>query len=277
MYSLQRHAQGNLTQLCNFLGLDIPELNYTTLNQKFNVGTDLVIPNGSVAKGLYWGIGNGGFYVSGQSVDGTISLTPTPHDTSHTGLFHHIPFIMRPVSSDLDALTRAKYRMRATITHGGTTYWAYYLKKIDMTGIVATLEKRTSAQSSTPVAFTHVASDLSPTPPSLAGGGSLTATGEYVGAVTMLPFTFTTEEQVELVNCINILYDGDIGKAMIGEIALVSGVDVVNTVSGVSYTEAAKAKLSNSLATSIPMHVLTQGVSMNIKLEALSAVMAVSA
>lgn len=273
MLNLQRHAQGNLSQLCQFLGIDTPDMAYSTINEKFNVGTALAVPNGVSPIAQYWAIGNGGFYITAYPGDGGVDQKPTPHNTTHTGLFSYTPFVIRPLASDLSSLERQNYRMRVQITHGGQDYWAYYLKKIDISEVSAVLEKRTSVSGSTPVPFAHVTSDMNPTLPVISGGGTVTATGEYAAAMAVVPFVLTQQERDEYMAAINILYDGALGRGTIGEIGIVSGADVLHTVGGVTYTEAAKARISGSLATILPMHVLTDGVTVSVKLESISAIM----
>ena len=80
----------------------------TSLNEKFDILSKVPVPAGVYPTLQYWAIGTGGNNVIGNTT-GFIYSEHTPLDGA---LFNHVPFIMRPVTDDLTALEKSKYRMR---------------------------------------------------------------------------------------------------------------------------------------------------------------------
>ena len=273
MENLTRHAQGNLIQLAQFIGKSVPQLPNSTLNQKFQVAQDAILPADAIHRGQYWCIGNGGLYVNSGSGGAVLDINVWPHGTKDTALFSHLPFLLTPITNDLGSVERDKYRMRKQVSYGGQDYFAYYMKKIDMTAVNVILETRvenTGVITVTP--FSHTAANLAPTVPNT--GSQLVASGEYIAATARLEFSLTEVETTNFLNAIEVIYGaGNMGKGNITEVGLCSGVDIAHTVGGVNYTEVAHARVACSLSTLYPMHKLPSGIQTYINLEAIDSVL----
>lgn len=224
MERIVRTVYGAYLQTCQLLDLPVIIKPNSTLNEKFNIHTNIAIADSDRPAMLYVGIGNGGHrMVVGSNGIGKPEIIQ--HTPRHAALYNQLPFVLRLPSEDLIPTERAKYRLRRLETHDGTTYVAYYLKKLDMTNTVPQLELRTVTNGVTnSTVFSPTIADLNPTPPAINPGGVLTTTGDYIAATGKVPFTMDANEVAEFLNVANIIY-GDEGYAMISEIALCSGVD----------------------------------------------------
>lgn len=96
----------------------------TTLNEKFMLNTNVEIPKDSYPKLRYLVIGVGGNSV----INGDNTYTTSEHSPLDAALFEQIPFVVRPVNSDLSPTERANYRLRVIKIISGTTYACYYAK-----------------------------------------------------------------------------------------------------------------------------------------------------
>lgn len=224
MERIVRTVYGAYLQTCQLLNLPVILKPNSTLNEKFNIHTNIAIADSDRPAMLYVGIGNGGHrMVVGSNGIGKPEIIQ--HTPRHAALYNQLPFILRLPSEDLIPTERAKYRLRRLETHDGITYVAYYLKKLDMTNTVPQLELRTVTDGVTnSTVFSPTIADLNPTPPAINPGGVLTTTGDYIAATGKVPFIMDANEVAEFLNVANIIY-GDEGYAMISEIALCSGVD----------------------------------------------------
>lgn len=248
MERIVRTVYGAYLQTCQLLNLPVILKPNSTLNEKFNIHTNIAIADSDRPAMLYVGIGNGGHrMVVGSNGIGKPEIIQ--HTPRHAALYNQLPFILRLPSEDLTPVERAKYRLRRLETHDGITYVAYYLKKLDMTNTVPQLELRTVTDGVTnSTVFSPTIADLNPTPPAINPGGVLTTTGDYIAATGKVPFTMDANEVAEFLNVANIIY-GDEGYAMISEIALCSGVDrtVVGDFNGSSsgYTDSIGVQIMN--------------------------------
>lgn len=224
MERIVRTVYGAYLQTCQLLNLPVVLKPNSTLNEKFNIHTNIAIADSDRPAMLYVGIGNGGHrMVVGSNGIGKPEIIQ--HTPRHAALYNQLPFVLRLPSADLTPTERANYRLRRLETHDGTTYVAYYLKKLNMTNTVPQLELRTVTDGITSsTVFSPTIADLNPTPPAINPNGVLTTTGDYIAATGKVPFTMDANEVTEFLNVANIIY-GDEGYAMISEIALCSGVD----------------------------------------------------
>ena len=167
----------------------------------------------------YMVIGNKGHRnINGPGVPTT---TPIPHASTDTGLFGMIPFVVRPVTTDLTPQQREKYRLRKTMEINGDLYAAYYARVIDVTGLVPTLSL-TVIVSSTPVttAFSPTINNLRPPVPAIGVGND----GSYLDVSSPVTIDFTVEEVTWLKDACQLLY-GDSNFAIISEIGFCTGVE----------------------------------------------------
>jgi hypothetical protein len=226
MQEIVRTAYGASLQTSELLNLPLVVKQYTTLNEKFNIHDDIQLADTDNAKLGYYVIGNGGHRFN-VGVNNIAKPEPIQHLPRHAALYNHIPFIMRPVSSDLTPTERLKYRLRRIETHNAIQYVVYYGKVLNLSSTVSRLELRVVNNGSVTVTnFTPTVDDLNPTPPPINTGSVLTTTGDYIAASAKVNIILTAAEISEIMDVSNILY-GDPNYAIVSELGLCSGVDKV--------------------------------------------------
>lgn len=261
-----RSAAGALLQDNQALNKPHSLMANSTLNQRFDI-QQTTLPSETDVYGInYITIGNKGHsFQIGQ--DNVPYIQPIQHLPEHSGLYGFIPFVLRKPSNDLDATTRAQYRLRKIITIGVETYVAYYAKVLDKTATNPILELRTVDENgnvtSTPFAYT--ADDLQPVPPAIPPGTALVTSGNYIAATGKVPFVLTAFDVQELLNVSNILY-GSYNQALISEIGICHGVDKIvpgdfngNTL---NYTEAIGVQIHDFVSTFFAAQFQNQGTTM---------------
>ena len=225
---------GRINQLAGAIAVEtLPVYMAATLNAKYNV-LPTVQPT-DIPKIRYFGIGIKGF--ANVSTEKNIAQPYQPKATN-MDLFEPIPF--RCVRTPLDKATASQYRMVTTKKINGETYYLYYLKLLDFSSGIQ-LTKVTDSTSSSSTLNT---ANLYPTPAAINGAdvdkdttrssASVTATRIITGA--------------EVVEAINVMYNGDLRRARISEFGLYSGVEVDGVTSvGIdyNYTEAAYVQLAS--------------------------------
>lgn len=269
MQSSIRTIYGSILQTAQLLGLPLNiDLN-TTLNKKFSIQETTAIGNSDKPIIQYFAIGNGGHrLVSG--VDSISKPGPIQHSPRHASLYNQLPFVLKPINSDLSVNERAKYRLRKRETYNGTDYYAYYLKKLPIktTGnniTPLTTERRTVTNGVTSITPFVVditnsngdGTDLDPTIPNEGVGSASDAPSDYLSVKVEVTITLALSEIEALKNVCNIIY-ADEDYAIISEVALCSGVDKLNVplegtgttgVAGTTYTEAIGVQVNNFLTT----------------------------
>lgn len=276
MKSIVRSVYGAALQVAQLMKLPHVIPAHSTLNEKFNINMNLSITDSDIPSIRYVGIGNGGHKV----VVGANNISynqPIQHLPRHAGLYNQLPFVLRPITNDLSAQERAKYRLRTIIQHGGVSYAAYYLKTLDLTGSVVDMEYYTVDNGvTTSSTFAPTSSDLTPTPPDLTSTGVVSTSGDYIAATSQVPFKLTSNDIDEFSNVANILY-GSTDYAIISEIALCSGIDKVVTgnFNGVaaSYTEAIGVQINDFISTYLATSYSNQGIDLTFDIGSLEAML----
>lgn len=210
----------------------------TTLNYLYSVHQDVVPTKRPTVQ--YFGIGIQGF----RNADDGILATPHRPSNEEMGLYTPIPFRCVPIDEDLSSVERQNYRMRVRQTINGTPYFMYYLKKlttIDTAVQITQTNPITGAQEP----YQFLASNLTPTPPVSATSGEQSGDVTVVNVGARVGATYYGHEVLE---AINVLYDGDLRYAKVSEMGLFSGEDrIVNGLDAnnieFEYTEAIYAQL----------------------------------
>lgn len=279
MQEFVRSAAGANLQTSQLLGKPVEIKPNSSLNQKFVIQENTAVADTDKLSMKYVTIGNGGVRIV-SGVNGIPKLEGVQHRTRDTGLYSHLPFILRLPNDDLDAGQRSKYRLRRLETHDGTSYVAYYLKVLDLSATVPQMELRSvtnGVTTSTP--FAPTLSDLNPTPPIIGAGGVLQTTGDYIAATAKVPFTLNAWEVAEFLNVCNIIYGSD-DYAMISEIGICSGVDrsVTGDFNGTSaaYTEAIGVQICTFMITSIPVKFINSQFSLMLDVGSIEALLQLS-
>lgn len=265
MESITRTIYGAHVQDCAFLGIPYQMLENSTLNEKFNIEAGVLPAGGKVPAGRYYAIGNGGHKFS-VGEGGLSKPEPLQHRARDAALFNHIPFVLREPASDLSSSERAKYALRKQVTVNGLSYIAYYLKRIDFTGVSAEPLYKTVQEDGTTVTtpFAPTTGDLNPTPPDLDPSGVNLPSGDYLSVSAKLALTLTQEECEELLNVANLMF-GDEEFAIISEVALVTAIDKTITAGGggqptFNFNEVIAAQCASFINTFFPVKFSNNGV-----------------
>lgn len=248
-------------QTCRLLEKPFTVLPNSTLNQKFNLFADQEPATNEYPKLAYIGIGNKG--TTYELVTGNYLLTTTiPHLARHGSPYNALPFLVRPVNDDISAQERMQYRLRVPMTIGGVQYVAYYLRVLDLSTVVPTVELRNVNDGIiTNVPFTPDLSDLSPKHPVLSNPNLNNPNGDYLVSTAKINFVMNKYDIDNVMDACEVIY-GDSRYAVINEICLVTGVDKIQTgvFGGVtsSYTDVIAAQIAAFISQN---HILTASTS----------------
>jgi len=219
-----RTAYSSYLQTCLLSNISFVMSPDSTLNELYGIQAGIA-PIRTPTLG-YYAIGNGGHKMT-IGANGIPLTNPIQHSATDAALYNGIPFVLRPLDNDIDAVAKAKYALRRIETHDGVQYFAYYLKRLPVNTLVPELNSISVVNGvSTTNPFTPTAANLNPVPPPLNNTGVNLVTGDYVSASAELSIALTADDVAELLNVANVIY-GDPGYAIISEIALCSGVDKV--------------------------------------------------
>lgn len=247
MEPIVRTIYSSLLATAKLMNRPLTILPNSTLNQKFNLfPNDLPSSNELPILG-YVGIGNKGATYEIAS-DSYVLTSPVPHLPRDASLYNFIPFVIRNINNDLSPTQRLKYRLRVPMSIGGTTYVAYYLRALDISNIIPSVELRNvNGETITTSAFTPTLSDLSPTPPAVSNTNLNTPSGDYLASTARVSFILNQTDISEVMDACALLY-GDPRYAVINELALVTGVDkiVQGTFGGTvgNYTDVIAAQVA---------------------------------
>jgi hypothetical protein len=264
MFSSTRTVYGVALQAIQHAGLPFVLEQNTTLNERFGVLSGVTPPK--TPSLAYFCIGKGG-HQSTNGADGTPLTKSKTHKTTDAGLFSFLPFIIRPTSSDLSPVERAKYAMRVQQTFGGTNYFCYYLKRYDFSA--ATLTKRISTTTNgvtSYATFTPSAGNLQPTATVLSANGVNPLAGQAVEVSSTSDMSLSGSEVQEIINAATIIY-GDPAYAVISEIGICSGVDkIIDLGGGVTFNEAIAVQICTFINTIHILSATPEGVAGTLQL-----------
>src|SRR5690606_18437856 len=128
-------------QTCMLSGLPFVVKPNTTLNERFDIESGTLPANGVLPTLHYMGIGNGGHKMV-VGAGGMSKPEPIQHLATDASAFNPIPFVIREPINDLTPAERANYALRKETIINGTAYVSYYLRRIDLSGILPTMEHR---------------------------------------------------------------------------------------------------------------------------------------
>lgn len=229
-------------------GLPISYPQYSTLNEALKFLTDRVPATTERPVCTYLAIGNQGHTVVTED-DGFTDFDAKGKTAIISGLCNQMPFVLRTKDNDLSDEQRKNYRHRIELTVNGVVYWAYYVKKISLTG--ATQHdydiKRVNGVD-TVTEFVYTDAELHPVITDLPDYNydttSSTVTvpdGRYVLSVATVDIPFTEFDVAEYQNVCSIIR-GNPARSVMSEFALATGVETVAsgqsaTGSSFSYAE----------------------------------------
>lgn len=228
------HQSARRVSIANYFGIDVVYPERSTLNEHLK-HIDDIMPSGSEKNTLkYLAIGDRGH---GVEIDDNGIADPKPirHLPTHSGAYGLRPLVLRPIDNDLSDVQRRDYAFRIRIEIAGRQYWAYYIKRIDMRGVVTKDELTVKdGDETTTIAFRYTDAELYPQPPKLKEYDYETEDkieipdGRYVKTSADITIRFTAFDIAEYQNVARIMR-GDPGNATISEIFLCSGVDKPHT------------------------------------------------
>lgn len=247
---------GSQLGLSTILPVSFPVKREFTINNYLNIAPNVEIKE--TPKLRYFGVGINGCY---NVDDGNLVASYNPK-RSDMNLYEMIPIRCVPIENDLSAVERKKYRLRQLKTMSdGNQYYLYYLKVLDWSNDCTYAQ--VNATDGTEVPYELNPSDLKPTPTKPNSNSLITSATSSIIAYYEANLTLSADEILEYIN---LQYNGDTRYARISEIGFFTGVDTdiagTSNASPITYTEAIYTQLYNHLTISgIPLN--RSGMSMN--------------
>jgi hypothetical protein len=210
-------------QLSQINGSPYEILPNTTLNEKFNIKSNVKLTKDVYPTIKYFALGVGGSEVA----TGIDAYNFSKHKSTDAALFEHIPFVMRTVDEDLLPIEKAKYRFRKTEIINGVEYICYYLKVIDTKSMsqgfyIVSVNEGSASLS---VFDTNTDEFLNPIPRDPSKGMTDLNNTKYISAVANLKFSLYKNELEEINEILKIRY-GESHTKGLTEIGICSGVDM---------------------------------------------------
>lgn len=270
--SVQRTYLGQYLQNCMYLKRPFRLNKLTTLNTKHEIYADLDLPPDIMPSPLYFSIGDGGHKAVIKS-GGKSTFRRLPHRSRHVAMYNQLPFILREINNDLISTERAKYALRKRVTIDGVDYFAYYLKRLDLTAVEpVTMYDVTENGVTTSKVFVPSNADLNPEPPEFVADGTNITRAEEIYTESLVTINFSQLDRDEFMDVVRILYkDEDI--SIISEMAICSAFD--RQVTGdngsggeVSYMEAIGVQINHHIQVFRSMKEDDQGFVVKINIGA---------
>lgn len=219
-----RTAIGSLLQDNLLAGKKQPLLAGTTLNELFQIQQKAVLGQNENPRFGYYAIGNKGH--TSTIVDGTDTIIDLyKHAPEDCACWNHIPFVLREEKNDLSADLRLKYGLRRAEQHNGKNYFAYYLKRIDLSTTSAKVMHTVvvnGVQNTKEYPFTNA--NLNPVRPVVKPDEATTSANDYLSTTMPVTVVFDLFDVTELFNVAAVLWNNE-KRAIISELAFCSGVD----------------------------------------------------
>lgn len=263
-----RTVYGVRLQTIKKLGLPFSHIPNTTLNERFNVQPGITPSASQIPNMRYFAIGNRG-HMTVVADDGSDETVPVPHRATDAGMYNQIPFALRPTNNDLPAQLRSRYGLRVQESHNGQTYFAYYLRRMDLTNVVVQMQRVEVIDGvATTTPFVPTTDNLNPTPPNISNTGVVLGSSSSESASAIITINLGPDDIAEILNAHRIR-TGSTRSPVISELALVSGVD--REVSGSSggagsfnYTEVICAQINVHISTHHPLGYSSNGATFTL-------------
>lgn len=259
--NLTRTVIGAQLQTAKHLNLPYTVLPNTTINEKYNNHADAALGEGEYPVNFYLGISQVGVKVEDDG-DLLTKITPIPFRSRFLDLYKPLPFITRPLTSDLTPQERAKYRMRVVKEINGTIYALYYLLPIDLSfSSIVPIKTRIVNGELIQEEFIPTLDDLNPTPPVIDNNQQNITSNVFYSTRSNVNIEISEELFSEIANSALII-NGDSLKSVIKQIGIYTGLDRV--VSGTfstgtsNYTDAVVVQLNGAIPTFLT-HELMRG------------------
>lgn len=233
MEHINRSFSAAWVQTHQFLGLPLPFIDHTTLNQKLEIqATATPGPTENVSLNFYvWG-NKGHDFTKGA--DGFPKTLIIPHRATDGNLYGILPFVLRELNNDLSAAQRDLYILRKQVPVKGRNYWAYYGRRLDKSKMAVTKTYMTvnpETGEETPSEFIPNATNMAPTRPTMNEEGSWQTSGDYISVKAEVGLDITQDQINEMRNVARIIH-GSEDYATMSEIGMCTGVTRVVNVPG---------------------------------------------
>lgn len=241
-----------------------------------------ILPNETPAETpwcQYVAIGIGGMAVNLVDNNRRVEFQPIPHDPRHTGMYDQIPFVVRPVTDDLEVSERARFRLRRVREINGILYAEYFLRKMDFTDTVVNLEYRQIIDGQVKSDVWHpTADDQYPKAPRVNPGQVLVTGDDYVASSAKNTFRFSSWDMQELLNVGRVLFKSE-AAITLTELAICSGVDYQTRYdfNGMSlpFIESIGTQITDFVSTLIPVQFQQSGASVNLDIGSTEPLLAI--
>lgn len=243
-------------------------LDYSTLNEHFQIEHGTAFPANTKPEIKYLVIGRGGH----ANVPGNSGLTDLrEHRIDNACLMAHLPVRVVPANADLPPDERDKYRLRRLETHKGQQWFVYYafvIKDIS-TDIDVKIGTKTDGGISYKD-FEAKPEQLNPQPVTIVEGVRNRSTDKQVSVKSPFPIKLLATDIAYIIEAVNLIHAGDLRYAQISEMGVVSGFDktVTSNAGGtsISYTEVVAAQIYNFLGVDIKLPYASSGITMNFRI-----------
>lgn len=257
-----RTAIGIMVQASKLLGRPYVYLKYTTLNEKFDILPEAHLDLTQAPDIKYWAIGVGGHRVHVDDT-GTPVFDPVSHETTNTGPYKGLPFVLRQLNDDLLPDMRRNYALRRKEEHNGIEYWAYYLKRLpDVPVAPDIIHDNTKDGVTVSRVFKYTNDDLHPIPPDLPNDGVVVSSADVIRIASTVTLDFNEWDVTEFYK-VNQILRGSTSGAMLSEILICSGVDkdvmVESGGSQVQFKEAVGVQVITFISTPIILSSANRG------------------
>lgn len=266
----KRTIYGNALMTAQFKNVKHVVQPNSTLNEKFGV-LEATHADENPALGYYC-IGNGGHHY--DTAEGNMALPTTRyHRARDAALFKHLPFVMRELDNDLDAVTRAKYAGRTIENFGGVDYYCYWLKRVPASSDpVEVSHNVTNLDGIDTNPFIPGPEDLNPLPIEIPPEGVVPGTGETLSVSSDVVIDFDSIDAENLREVCRIRFDNE-NFAIVSEIGLCSGEDKDYTftpAAGNPYSllEAVDVQIAIHVSCLYPMAYSNEGFKLGIDIGA---------
>lgn len=272
MKIITRTIWGSQLQNSLLLGLPHRPVPNSTLNERFDIQAGVMPSANENPFVRYLAIGNGG-HRNMVGADGAPYTAPVNHRASDASLFRPMPFVLREVTNDLTVTERTKYALRKAENHNGRNYFAYYLRRLDLSNTIPELQHTTVVDGvSSTVPYASTSANLNPTQPNTPPTGVISTTGNYLSTSAIVPVLFTEKDVQEFIEVAKIMYDNEY-MAVISELAFCSGVDKDVTGVGVgsasfTYKEAIAVQVATFITAYYSMGFTNRGFDFQVELGA---------
>lgn len=264
MLECKKTIFADLLELMRRNGTDFTPMVHSTLNEKFSVAEDMRTPSGKYPTTEYLAIGIGA-HTARVGNNNRVAFDVLEHAVTDAALYSHIPHLIRPLGGDLTDAERANYAMRTLITDPqGNQWYAYYLRLLNKTPSVPEVVTFVGSDYD-PEADTYEPSpsQLNPTALPISTVAANKASGKKISVSAKTRISFSEQDVEELINVINVLFDGDLGYGMISEMAIVAAHSetYISEIGGVAtqYKEAVDATIQCHIPTSTAINYTRLG------------------